>query len=67
METLLDLDERLRLKRAGEGDWDIDVDQIIETTEQKGGDVTVFSAEFAPGQQLSNLGGIAALLRYRLD
>ncbi|GCF12163.1 mRNA surveillance protein Pelota [Haloarcula mannanilytica] len=67
IETLLVLDERLRLERAGEGDWDIDVDQIIETTEQKGGDVTVFSAEFAPGQQLSNLGGIAALLRYRLD
>jgi len=29
--------------------------------------VTVFSAEFAPGQQLDNLGGIAALLRYRID
>ncbi|MEF8829452.1 MAG: mRNA surveillance protein pelota, partial [Haloarcula sp.] len=67
IETLLVLDERLRLERAGEGDWEVDVDRIIETTEQKGGDVTVFSAEFAPGQQLSNLGGIAALLRYRLD
>ncbi|MBX0294335.1 mRNA surveillance protein pelota [Haloarcula nitratireducens] len=67
IETLLVLDERLRLERAGEGDWDIDVDDIIETSEQKGGDVTVFSAEFAPGQQLANLGGIAALLRYRLD
>ena len=67
IETLLVLDERLRLERAGEGDWDVDVDEIIETTEQKGGDVTVFSAEFAPGEQLSNLGGIAALLRYRLE
>jgi len=64
---LLVLDERLRLERAGEGDWDIDVDRVIETTEQKGGDVTVFSNEFAPGQQLANLGGIAALLRYRLE
>lgn len=67
IDELLVLDERLRLERAGEGDWDIDVDTIVETTEQKGGSVTVFSAEFAPGQQLSNLGGIAALLRYRLD
>jgi protein pelota len=67
IETLLVLDERLRLERAGEGDWDVDVDHLIETTEQKGGSVTVFSAEFAPGQQLSNLGGVAALLRYRLD
>ncbi|WP_276271871.1 mRNA surveillance protein pelota [Haloarcula litorea] len=67
IETLLVLDERLRKERAGEGDWAVDVDDVIETTEQKGGDVTVFSAEFAPGQQLANLGGIAALLRYRLD
>ena len=67
IETLLVLDERLRLERSGEGDWDVDVDHVIETTEQKGGGVTVFSAEFAPGQQLANLGGIAALLRYRLE
>jgi protein pelota len=29
--------------------------------------VVVFSAEFAPGEQLKNLGGIAAVLRYRLE
>ena len=67
IEHLLVVDERLRVERGGEGDWDIDVDEVIETTEQKGGDVTVFSNEFAPGQQLANLGGIAALLRYRLE
>jgi protein pelota len=67
IEQLLVLDSDLREQRAGEGDWDIDVDHVIETTEQKGGDVTVFSSEFDPGQQLSNLGGIAALLRYRLE
>ncbi|TKX82455.1 hypothetical protein EXE43_29335, partial [Halorubrum sp. SS5] len=27
----------------------------------------VFSSEFAPGEQLANLGGIAAILRYRLQ
>jgi protein pelota len=67
VETLLVLDERLREERQGRGDWDVDVDDVIETAEQKGGDVVVFSAEFAPGQQLRNLGGIAALLRYRLQ
>ena len=67
IETLLVLDERLGKERAGEGAWDIDADRIIETAEQKGGNVTVFSAEFAPGEQLANLGGIAALLRYRLE
>jgi protein pelota len=67
IEELLVLDDRLRAERQGEGEWDIDVDRVIETAEQKGGEVTVFSGEFAPGQQLRNLGGIAALLRYRLE
>jgi len=67
IEHLLVLDEQLREHRRGDGEWEVDVDEVIETTEQKGGDVTVFSSEFDPGQQLANLGGIAALLRYRLD
>lgn len=67
VETLLVLDERLRTERHGEGDWDVDADEIIERVEQQGGEVTVFSAEFSPGEQLKNLGGIAALLRYRLQ
>ena len=66
IETLLVLDEALRRER-GEGDWDVDVDEIIEQTEQQGGDVTVFSSEFDPGLQLSNLGEVAAILRYRLE
>jgi protein pelota len=67
VETLLIVDERLRAERAGEGDWGVDVDDVVESVEQQGGVVTVFSHEFDPGQQLSNLGGIAALLRYRLE
>jgi protein pelota len=67
VETLLILDDRLRTERSGEGEWDIDADEVITQVEQQGGDVVVFSGEFDPGQQLSNLGGIAALLRYRLE
>ena len=67
VERLLILDERLRAERAGEGEWDLDVNDVIENVERQGGKVTVFSHEFDPGQQLSNLGGIAALLRYRLN
>jgi protein pelota len=67
VEQLLILDTRLREERQGEGDWDVDVNHVIETVEQKGGEVTVFSGEFQPGEQLKNLGGIAALLRYRLE
>ncbi|GAA0674064.1 mRNA surveillance protein pelota [Natronoarchaeum mannanilyticum] len=67
VETLLILDEKLREERGAEGEWEIDVDEVITQVERQGGDVTVFSSDFDPGQQLSNLGGIAALLRYRLE
>jgi protein pelota len=67
VETLLVLDERLREERAGEGDWELDVNDVIANVERQGGEVTVFSHEFDPGQQLANLGGIAAVLRYRLN
>jgi len=67
VETLLVVDDRLRQERQAEGDWAIDVNDVIESVEQQGGDVVVFSSEFAPGEQLHNLGGIAAILRYRLD
>ncbi|MUV89111.1 mRNA surveillance protein pelota [Halapricum sp. CBA1109] len=67
IERLLVLDDRLREERAGEGEWDLDIDHLVETVEQKGGEVTVFSSDFDPGQQLSNLGGVAAILRYRID
>ena len=67
IERLLVLDDRLRQERGPDGEWTVNVDEIVRTAEQKGGEVTVFSSEFPPGQQLSNLGGIAALLRYRLE
>ncbi|WP_254768995.1 mRNA surveillance protein pelota [Salinilacihabitans rarus] len=67
IERLLIVDDRLRQERGPDGEWGVDVDDVVRTTEQKGGEVTVFSSEFPPGQQLANLGGIAALLRYRLD
>ncbi len=67
VERLLILDERLRVERAGEGEWGIDVNDVVENVERQGGEVTVFSHEFEPGRQLANLGGIAALLRYRLN
>ncbi|RXK46736.1 mRNA surveillance protein pelota [Halorientalis pallida] len=67
VDHLLVLDEALRRERAREGEWDVDVDDVIESVEQQGGEVTVFSSEFDPGMQLANLGEIAAVLRYRLE
>ena len=66
VETLLVLDERLRRERAGEGDWPIDANALVTAVERQGGEVVVFSGEFDPGQQLRNLGGVGAILRYRL-
>jgi len=67
VEELLILDERLRAERGDQGEWPIDVNDVIESVEHQGGDVTVFTSEFDPGRQLEGLGGIAALLRYRID
>ncbi len=43
-----------------------EVQEIVDVTEQKGGDVIFFPIQFDPGQQLEGLGGIAALLRYKI-
>lgn len=67
VDDLLVVDDRLREERRGTGDWSTDVDSVLENVEQQGGSVTVLSGEFDPGQRLRNLGGIAALLRYRLQ
>lgn len=60
VEHLLVVDEFLREHRD-------EIDPLIEGAEQKGGDVTVLSSEFEPGQRVRNLGGVAALLRYRIE
>ncbi len=60
VEHLLVVDKFLRGHRN-------EIDPLIEGAEQKGGDVTVLSSEFEPGQRVDHLGGAAAPLRYRLN
>ena len=67
IERLLVLDEKLHAERSGSGDWGRDIDNLMRGVEQKGGDIVILSSEFAPGQQLANLGGIAALLRFPIE
>lgn len=67
VETLMILDSYIRQARDPDGEVPEHVDDIIQHVEHQGGDVTVFSSEFDPGRQLSNLGGIAALLRYQIE
>jgi protein pelota len=61
VETLLIADELLRLEReAG------NIDAMIQEVEHAQGSMVVFSTEFEPGQKLHSLGGIAAMLRFKI-
>jgi protein pelota len=46
---------------------DPEVLKIIETAENMRAAVVVLSSQFEPGERLAALGGIAALLRYKLE
>ena len=60
IETLLVSDERLRKDRE-------EVAPLIETARQKGAEVEIISSEHDAGVQLSKIGGLAALLRYKVS
>jgi protein pelota len=62
-DILLIADETLRnYREKGE----TDVEHMMKAVEHAHGRVVVFSTEFEPGQRLEKLGGIAALLRFRI-
>ena len=62
--TLLIADEYLRCQRESGG---TDIDHFLRKVEQNRGKITVFSTEFEPGKRLVGLGGVAAILRFRID
>ncbi len=62
IDTLLISDEFLIGEREK---WD--VDEFLREVENMGGKIVVFSSEFEPGKRLMALGGVAALLRFRID
>ena len=57
VETLLVLDSKLR---------ETDLDPVVRAVEQQKGNVIVVSAQHDGGRQLEALGGMGAILRYRL-
>ncbi len=61
IEILAVVDEFLREQREI---WDID--GLMLEVERNGGRVVVLSSEFEPGKQIMGLGGIAAVLRFRI-
>ncbi|MCC7575959.1 MAG: mRNA surveillance protein pelota [Methanomethylovorans sp.] len=61
IDVLLICDELLRAEREkGE------IDTFLQAVEHSQGSIVVFSTAFEPGQKLLALGGIAALLRFRI-
>ena len=61
IETLLITDELLRTERESTV-----IDDFLRDVERAQGKIVVFSTEFEPGKKLESLGGIAALLRFRV-
>jgi len=63
IDTLLIGDETLR----GEREKGTAIDELLTAVDNSNGHVVVFSTEFEPGKRLEKLGGIAALLRFKLQ
>jgi protein pelota len=63
VESLLITDELLREGR----EKGMNIDAFLLSVEHSRGKVVVFSTEFEPGNRLHGLGGIAALLRFKLE
>jgi len=59
IETLLVLDELLAEKRE-------EIADIIDMAEKGNAKVHIFNSEYEPGKKLEGIGGIAALLRYKI-
>jgi len=64
IETLLVCDDELMAE--GGGSRGKGIEEILKGVERTGGKIVVFSTEFEPGRRLKALGGIAALLRFKL-
>jgi protein pelota len=63
VETLLVLD---KLFREAEPDYRRKLENIMRQVEKQAGSIELFSAEHEAGKQLEGLGGLVALLRFRL-
>jgi protein pelota len=59
VEHLLILDELLRKERWAEA--------LLEGAEKARAKMTIFSAENEAGEKLAGFGGVAALLRFRIE
>lgn len=63
IDTLLIADDTLRNER----EKGVTIDELLTAVNSSNGHVVVFSTDFEPGKRLEKLGGIAALLRFKLQ
>ena len=63
IDTMLIADETLRNER----EKGAAIDKLLTAVNNSNGHVVVFSTDFEPGKRLEKLGGIAALLRFKLQ
>lgn len=68
VETLLVADEKLREEReTDEKTAGVSIEKLMKDAEAGQAKVIIFSTEFEPGHKLNALGGIAAILRYKMN
>jgi protein pelota len=53
--------------RSASAEERTELDNLLRNTEKMKGKVMIFSAENEPGEELTSLGGIAALLRFKIS
>ena len=54
------------IEKAREKEKFAEFEKLIDTVEQQGGEVHIISTEHEAGEKLDGLGGIAALLRFKI-
>ncbi|MFZ2071537.1 MAG: mRNA surveillance protein pelota [Halobacteriota archaeon] len=65
--TLLVCDDKLMVSSTEEeGAGREEIEAILEDVERVRGKIVVFSTEFEPGKRLKGLGGLAAILRFKI-
>jgi len=55
------------IQKKREDDKQKDIDVIMKTADKTGGEINIISSEHEGGKKLDGLGGVAALLRYRVE
>ncbi len=67
VEVLLITDDYLKRKRMEKNNDLFNIDNLLKNVEISNGKIVILSSKFDPGIKLNNIGGIGAILRYKID